>query len=132
MRAFFLDTFPAIITSDGKQAFAVHADYSLVTSQNPAHSGEVITLYGTGFGPVRPLPATGAPAGSSPPSTMNPTPSITINAHNATVQFAGLSPGSVGLYQFNVAVPDQVGTGNLTVLFNTGGLNPNLVTIPVQ
>jgi uncharacterized protein (TIGR03437 family) len=132
MRAFFNDTFPAIITSDGKQAVAVHSDYSLVTGQNPAHAGEVITLYGVGFGPVTPLPATGAVAGSSPLSTMNPTPSVTINAQNATVPFAGLSPGSVGLYQFNVVVPDRVGIGNLTVQFNTGGLNPNLVTIPVQ
>jgi uncharacterized protein (TIGR03437 family) len=132
MRAFFLPTFPAIITYDGKQAVAVHSDYSLVTSQSPAHSGEVITLYGTGFGPVTPLPETGAPAGSSPVSTMDPKPSVTINAHDATVLFAGLSPGSIGLYQFNVVVPNQVGVGNLNVQFNTGGLNPNLVTIPVQ
>jgi uncharacterized protein (TIGR03437 family) len=133
MRAFFNPTFPAIVTSDGKQAVAVHSDYSLVTSQNPTHSGEVITLYGTGFGPVTPLPATGAPAGSSPVSTMDATPSVAINAHNATMLFGGLSPGSVGLYQFNVVVPDQAGIGNLTVFFNTGNLlNPNLVTIPVQ
>ncbi|MBZ5608923.1 MAG: hypothetical protein LAP38_11730 [Acidobacteriia bacterium] len=132
MRAFFLPTFPAIVTSDGKQAVAVHSDYSLVTSQNPAHPGDAITFYGTGFGPVTPLPATGAPAGSSPASTMNPMPSATINAHNAAVLFAGLSPGSVGLYQFNVVVPDQVGTGNLNVQFTTGGLGPPLVTIPVQ
>ncbi len=131
-RAFFSTTFPAILTTDGKQAISVHSDYSLVTTQNPARSGEVITLYGTGFGPVTPLPPTGTPAGSSPLSTMNPAPSITINAHNASVLFAGLSPGSVGLYQFNIVVPDQVGVGNLNVQFNTGGLNPNLVTIPVQ
>jgi uncharacterized protein (TIGR03437 family) len=132
MRAFFHSAFSGIITSDGTQAIAVHADYSLVTSQTPAHSGEAITFYGTGFGPVTPLPATGAAAGSSPASTMDSTPGVTINNHNATVLFAGLSPGSVGLYQFNVVVPDQVGKGNLNVLINTGGLNSNLVTIPVQ
>ena len=97
-----------------------------------AHAGEVITFYGIGFGPMAPLPATGKPAGSSPLSTMNPAPSVTINAQNATVLFADLSPGSVGLYQFNVVIPDQEGIGNLTVQFNTGGLNPNLVAIPVQ
>jgi len=63
---------------------------------------------------------------------MQPPPLVTINAHNATVRFAGLSPGSVGLYQFNVVVPDQVGTGNLNVQFNTGGVYTNLVTVPVQ
>jgi len=124
MHAFFNQTFPAIITSDGKQAVAIHANGSPVASQNPAHSGEVITFYGVGFGPVTPLPATGAPAGASPPSIMRPAPSVTINAHNATVEFAGLSPGSVGLYQFNVVVSDQVGNGNLNVFFTIGGLHP--------
>ncbi len=132
MHAFFNQTFPAIITSDGKQAVAIHANGSPVAWQNPAHSGEVITFYGVGFGPVTPLSATGAPAGASPPSIMQPAPSVTINAHNATVEFAGLSPGSVGLYQFNVVVPDQVGNGNLNVFFTIGGLHPPLVTIPVQ
>jgi uncharacterized protein (TIGR03437 family) len=75
-----------------------------------AHAGEVITFYGIGFGPVAPLPATGKPAGSSPLSTMNSAPSVTINAENATVLFAGLSPGSAGLYQFNVVISDQKGS----------------------
>ena len=74
IRAILHPTFPAIVTSDGKQAVAVHGDYSAVTSQNPAHSGEAITFYGTGFGPVTPLPATGAQAGSSPLSMMKPAP----------------------------------------------------------
>jgi uncharacterized protein (TIGR03437 family) len=85
LHAFFHDTFTAIITYDVKQAIAAHSDYSLVT--NPAHSGEVITLYGTGFGPVTPLPATGVPPGSSQLSTIVPTPSVTVNSHNATLQF---------------------------------------------
>jgi uncharacterized protein (TIGR03437 family) len=132
MRALFYDIQPAIFTSDGAQAVAVHSDYSLVTSRNPAQEGEVITFYGTGFGPVTPLPATGAPAGSSPPSIMSTAPTVSINSHNATVLFAGLSPGSVALYQFNVVVPDRVGIGNLNVLIDVGGTNSNLVTIPVQ
>lgn len=132
MRAQIFDLQPAIITSDGSHAVATHLDYSLVTSQNPARAGEVITFYGTGFGSVTPLPATGAPAGASPPSAMDRAPSVTINAHNASVLFAGLSPGSVGLYQFNVVVPDQVGIGDLNVLINVGGQNSNLVRVPVQ
>jgi uncharacterized protein (TIGR03437 family) len=132
MRAFSHDLQPAIFTSDGSHAIAVHADHSLVNSQNPSHSGEVITLYGTGFGPVTPLPPTGAPAGVLPQSTMDNTPTVTVNAHNATVVFAGLSPGSVGLYQFDLVIPSRVGIGDLNVLLNIGGQNSNLVTIPVQ
>jgi len=132
MRAFFLPVSPAIITSDGTHAVATHADYSLVTSQNPAHSGEVITVYGVGFGPVTPPVATGVPAGGSPPSSLIANVSVTVNAQNAGVPFAGLSPGSVSLYQFNVVIPDRVGVGDLNLLINVGGQNSNLVTIPVQ
>jgi len=132
LRAFFSNVQPAIITSDGSHAVATHADYSLVTSQNPAHSGEAITVYGVGFGPVTPAVPTGVPAGGSPPSTLFADISVTVNAHNAGVLFAGLSPGSVGLYQFNIVIPDRVGIGDLNLLINVGGQNSNLVTIPVQ
>lgn len=132
LKAYFYDTQPAIVTSDGSHAVAVHADYSLVTSQNPARPGDVITLYGVGFGPVTPLPATGAPAGGSPPSAMNPNPTVSINAHNATVLFAGLSPGSVGLYQFNIVVPDGLGIGDLPALISVGGQISNVFSLPVQ
>jgi uncharacterized protein (TIGR03437 family) len=63
---------------------------------------------------------------------MDPTPSVAVNGHYANVLFAGLSPGAVGLYQFNILVPNDVGIGNLIVFFDTGLPNPNLVTIPVQ
>jgi uncharacterized protein (TIGR03437 family) len=132
LRSPFYNVQPAIITSDGTHAVAVHADYSLVTSQNPARPGDFITLYGVGFGPVTPLPATGAPAGGSPPSVMNPNPIVGISAHNATVQFAGLSPGSVGLYQFNIVVPDGLGIGDLPALINAGGQVSNAFSLPVQ
>ncbi len=132
LRAQFLDVQPAIITSDGTHAVAVHTDYSPVTSQNPARPGAVITLYGVGFGPVTPLPATGARAGSSPPSVINPNPTVSINAHNATVLFAGLSPGSVGLYQFNFVVPDGLGIGDLPASINVSGQMSNVFSLPVQ
>jgi uncharacterized protein (TIGR03437 family) len=96
-----------------------------------AHAGEVTTFYGIGFGPVAALPATGKPAGSSL-STMNSAPSVTINAQNATMLFAGLSPRVRRTLSVQLVMPDQKVIGNLTVQFNTGGLNPNLVTIPVQ
>ena len=132
LHAYFYDTQPTIVTSDGSHAVAVHADYSLVTRQNPARPGDVITLYGVGFGPVTPLPATGAPAGSSPPSAMNPSPIISINAHNATVLVAGLSPGSVGLYQFNIVVPGGLGIGDLPALISASGQISNVFSLPVQ
>lgn len=132
MRALFSDIQPAIITSDGTHAVAVHGDYSLVSRQNPARPGDAIVLYGVGFGPVTPLPATGAPSGGSPPSIMTPNPIVGIAGHNATVQFAGLTPTAVGLYQFNIVVPDGLGIGDLPALINVGGQTSNVFSLPVQ
>lgn len=132
MRAYFFDSQPAIITSNGTQAVAVHSGGSLVTSANPAQPGEVITLYGVGCGPVTPSVATGAPSGASPPSVISPTPTVGIAGQNAKVQFAGLSPGSVGLYQLNVIVPDGLAAGDLPTAIRIGGQISNVFFIPVQ
>jgi uncharacterized protein (TIGR03437 family) len=132
MGAAFYGIQPAIITSDGKQAVAVHADYSLVTSQNPARPGEVITLFGIGFGAVTPSPTTGAPSGASPPSTFNTMPTMGISGHSAVVLFAGLTPGLVGLYQFNVVIPDGLATGDLPAAISIGGQASDVFFIPLQ
>jgi hypothetical protein len=96
------------------------------------HPGEVITLYGTGFGPVTPLPSDGAPTVDFPASTMDTTPFVAISGQNATVQFAGLSRGFVGRYQFTVVVPDGLGSGDLPVLIAVDGETSNIVSIPVR
>ena len=50
---------------------------------------------------------------------------MTIGGTNATVQYAGLAPGLVGVYQFNVVVPANLPTGDLPVQFTLNGvLNP--------
>ena len=132
MRAFFYDIQPALFTSDGSHAIALLSDNSLVTSQHPARPRDVLTLYGTGFGPVSPLTPTGDAAGASPLSVFNPGPSVSINTHTAIVVSAGLSPGFVSLYRFNIVVPDGLGTGDLPALMSVGGQISNIVSIPVQ
>ena len=132
LRALYSDVQPAIITSDGTHAIAVRSDYSLVSSLNPARPGEAITLYGVGFGPATPPAATGMPSGGSPPSVINPNPSVSISAQNATTLFAGLSPGAVGLYQFNIVMPNSLGVGDLPGLVRVGGQISNVFSLPVE
>jgi uncharacterized protein (TIGR03437 family) len=69
----------------------------------PAKSGETITLYGIGFGATTP----DTPAGQIVPSanTLALPLKVTIAGAPATVPYAGLAPGIVGLYQFNVVIP---------------------------
>ncbi len=41
----------------------------------------------------------------------------------ATVQYAGLAPGSIGLYQFNVVVPQIAASDSVPLTFTLGGLS---------
>jgi len=55
---------------------------------------------------------------------------------NAPVQFSGLAPGFVGLYQVNVQIPADAMSGSvvpLQITFAAGAGRPsNIVTIAVQ
>ena len=98
----------------------------------PANRGEFITIFCTGLGSVTNPPATGRPASASPLSTTIATPQVTIGGVPATVNFSGLSPGFVGLYQVDVQVPAGAPTGNaVTVALTIGGVAANPVTIAV-
>ena len=46
-----------LVVDDQPCALARHEDGSLVTVESPSHSGEIVTLIGTGFGPYQ-VPAT--------------------------------------------------------------------------
>lgn len=74
----------------------------------PARPGETIVIYAIGCGAVTPASAAGVIAGGG---TALPDPRVFFGDAPATVTFAGLSPGSIGLYQFNVTVPN-VGAGD--------------------
>ena len=50
---------PGIFVHADGTVVAQRADYSVVSAENPARAGEVITIYGTGLGPVRPPVPTG-------------------------------------------------------------------------
>lgn len=106
---------------------ATHQDGSFVTNGtipnvtgSPAKPGETLTFYGVGFGAVS--PETFPYAGQIASGTANTMANVgfriaDIPCHTA---YAGLVPGSVGLYQFNVNVPPESVTGDhpLVVLVN--------------
>ena len=83
----------------------------------PAHPGEIIVLWGTGFGRTTP----DIPDGEviTVPAQLTATPVVTIGAVTAEVLYAGLSAS--GLYQLNVKVPDGVPDGDLPVLVQING-----------
>lgn len=88
-----------------------------VTSR-PAKPGDTITLYGVGFGPVTPA----VPAGQIAQGlTTLANFSISIGGTAATVTYAGLAPQFVGLYQFDVTVPQVTAGNSVPVTFTLNG-----------
>jgi uncharacterized protein (TIGR03437 family) len=58
---------------------------------------------------------------------------VTIGGRSAVVQFAGLAPGFVGLYQVNAVVPEGLTAGNeVPVMIETDGQTSPPVTIAVR
>jgi uncharacterized protein (TIGR03437 family) len=95
--------------------------------------GEFITIYCTGLGAVSNPPAPGTAASNNPLSHTLTTPKVTIGGEAATVSFAGLSPGYVGLYQVNAQIPADASGGNaVAVQLSIGGVESNTVTIAVN
>jgi uncharacterized protein (TIGR03437 family) len=106
------------VLPDGTPTIQHAADYSLVTASNPAVKGETIIIYATGLGSVANGLPTGMPAtGAAPMSTKCGTPSVVTAPPNApsvpfgTILYAGLTPGSPGLYQLNVVTSSALPSG---------------------
>lgn len=111
-------TAPGVFTSPAGgigSAAALHADFSLVTPARPAQPGETILLFVTGLGAVTPAVADGAPGPTNPLSQASNTISVFMGGQTATVSFAGLAPGLIGLDQINVQVPTGLSAGNIAL-----------------
>jgi uncharacterized protein (TIGR03437 family) len=90
--------------------------------------GEIILLYGTGFGPTTPATPPDSIVTASSPLTTPPV--IRFGDVQADVLFAG-QIGS-GLYQFNVKVPN-LPSGDVPLIAQIGGVSsPGTVVITVQ
>lgn len=110
---------PNILTYGTNRAIVQNQDYSLNSATNSAQVGTLATAYLIGSGPVAPKVADGEPAPASPPAQETLNTTVTVGGTQATVLFAGMAPGFVGLVQVDFLVPDlsagdypiQVGIG---------------------
>jgi uncharacterized protein (TIGR03437 family) len=129
-----LDVQPAIYTSDGTQAVVVHnADYNLAEGARPLERGEFAFLYATGLGRVANQPATGAAAPVSPPlSTALGNVNVTLAGSDCEVQYAGLAPGLVGVYQVNFRVPAHAPGGSGDLVVKVGAASGPTVKVAVR
>jgi len=89
----------------------------------------VVVIYCTGLGEVTPAVVTGSPAPAAPPAQTVNQVKVTIGGLPAGVQFAGLTPGLVGVYQVNVVVPAVKAGDQVPVVITAAGQQSSPVTI---
>ena len=132
---------PAFFLWPGGYAVATRQDYSWAvkngtfpsTATVPAKPGDVVTLWGTGFGPTSPV----APVGVQLPTgtiynTTNPV-TVTVGGRTAVVYGAALAPGYAGLYQVAIQVPPSLTDGDYPVIaIIDGAASPSTTLITVQ
>ncbi|MBZ2177748.1 MAG: hypothetical protein ACK58M_03650 [Acidobacteriota bacterium] len=135
-----------------KRALLYRSSGAAVTAERPARRDEPLVLYAVGLGiPARTTLAAGAPAPSSPlietddvqlyfrrvasPADLTRGPTV---QEEMIVDWSGLVPGYVGLYQINLRVPGFHEKGpDLRVVLRIGGVEspltgPLVPTVPVE
>jgi len=94
-----------------------------------ARAGDVVELFGTGFGPTNPTVLAGQAFSGAAPTTSPVT--LLLNNVSVTPAFAGLS--GAGLYQLNLTIPSGLGSGDVSLQASVGGVEtPSGVVISLQ
>ena len=126
---------PGIFTTNQQgQGAILNVQGRLVDSTAPATRGDVVAVYCTGLGATQPAVVSGRPApGVEPLARVTIVPQATVGGIPAVVQFAGLSPGFVGLYQVNVQIPAGVTPGAaVPVVLLQNGVPSNTVSLALR
>ena len=128
---------PAIFTQPNAQnlplAAALHQDGSLITMSSPARRDEIVSIYGTGFGPLTQNVSDGFPAPLSPLDPIIDT--ATFNAGGVTVPatWAGAAPTLVGTDIVQLKIVDSIPSATtINLVLTVGGKPSATVQLPVQ
>jgi uncharacterized protein (TIGR03437 family) len=114
---------PALFDDGSGFAIATHALGALLTAAAPAQPGEIIVVYATGLGMTIPNAIPGQPLQIAAPIAALSSLAVSLDgvALPATsIQYAGVTPGSLGLYQINIQLPQDVGA-NPTIQVTVAG-----------
>ncbi len=108
------DSVPSIFTANASgvgQGAVINQDNTVNSASHPAHPGDIIAIYGTGFGQTNPAGTDGLRS-----TSVFAKPLLSVSAQvagaSARVHYAGAAPGFVaGFMQVNVGIPCTVKAG---------------------
>ena len=114
-------------------AVALHADGSAVTLDSPAGRGELLTVYGTGFGPTDPVRPVGFAVPQTPPFLLLDAASVLVGDAVLTAENAFAIPGSVAVDAVQFRLGDGAPSAtNAPLSVSINGQQSNTVLLPVQ
>ncbi len=118
---------PGLFDSPATPGYAIAQlwpDYSLVAPDSPVSAGDIIMLYATGLGMTKPYPSRPdeIPAFAGALARFEELRVYLDGAplERANILWAGISPGSAGLYQINLKLPEGIGP-NPEIRVSVGG-----------
>jgi uncharacterized protein (TIGR03437 family) len=117
--------YAAALFSDGV-TFALPPNSLPGVTSSYAKPGDLIILYGVGFGPTTPNYNAGQIV--SQLNTLTTPLQVSIGGTAATLNYSGLAPSFVGLYQFNIVVPNVANNDFAPLVFTFAG-NPIAQTV---
>ncbi len=122
---------PGIFSLGGGIAAIENANSSINTPGNPAKINSQIAVYLTGSGAVNQAVSNAVVSPSSPLAQLTGSYSATIGGLAAQVAFAGLTPDTVGLTQFNIIVPPGLPAGTYPLTITIDGETSNTVNVAI-
>jgi uncharacterized protein (TIGR03437 family) len=100
-----------------RQIAALNEDGTVNSKENPAIPGKFVSLFATGVGHIPGAPADGSPAEGLTRSPAHLRVAIvpTVVEPGPNIDYSGLAPGLVGVWQINVRVPELTPPGQADV-----------------
>jgi uncharacterized protein (TIGR03437 family) len=113
-------------------ALAFHQDGSAITPDNPAISGETVTVYGTGFGPPQQPLFAGFLLQNAAQNPLADALSIQLGDFQPAATFSGVAPDKIGMEvtRFKIT-PDLLTSPTLDLTVTVNGRTSNKVQLPM-
>lgn len=123
---------PAVLVDGQGNAALLHSDGTYVSKDNPANRDESLQLYVVGLGAT-----TGGQAAAGQPSPSNPLAEVSsvrvffgdpsYKQSEMIVDWAGLAPGLIGVYQIDITVPGFHSSGDaLPITVEVNGVDSSV------
>lgn len=123
---------PALTIQDQAGNGIFYSGANLITANNPANGGDVLTTFGVGLGATNPAAATGVITPQPPPYYVTVVkPSLSVGTVHPAVIFSGLTPGSLAIDQLNFTLPAATPIGGQPVVMKIGNFQSNMVMIQI-